>query len=222
MACFVKLFGTVFLGQPRGDAARHARDAEAGLYVPMGVLAMGCCALGVLPWLAIPLLDQAVAAWSWGLAEPALSLNSLASFAPISGLAVLLLLLSGATVLLVRRALRRQPLGRAGTWDCGYAEPSPRMQYTGASFGDAQVSLLGWALWPKRSMPKIAGMFPAWARFQMEVPDAVLDRVVAPVFRLAGHYLPALRLLQQGQVQVYVLYILAIVLVLLLWGRVGF
>jgi hypothetical protein len=50
------------------------------------------------------------------------------------------------------------------------------------------------------------------------VPDAVLDRAVLPTFRIAVIFLPWMRLVQQGRVQVYVLYILAMLIVLLLWG----
>ena len=49
----------------------------------------------------------------------------------------------------------------------------------------------------------------------------MLDRLVTPLFRATGRYLPRLRVLQQGQTHVYVLYILIVMIVLLVWGSVG-
>lgn len=42
-----------------------------------------------------------------------------------------------------------------------------------------------------------------------------------PLFYTAGRYVPWLRVVQQGQTQLYVLYVLVIVLVLLCWGAMG-
>lgn len=42
----------------------------------------------------------------------------------------------------------------------------------------------------------------------------MLDRIVLPAMRLITHFLGWARLLQQGQIQVYVLYVLLTVLVL--------
>jgi hypothetical protein len=41
---------------------------------------------------------------------------------------------------------------------------------------------------------------------------------VLPAIRITARLLPRARLLQQGKVQIYVLYILVILIVLLAWG----
>jgi hypothetical protein len=53
------------------------------------------------------------------------------------------------------------------------------------------------------------------------VPDTILDRLVLPAFRASDRFLPRLRVMQQGRTHVYVFYILAIMIVLLLWGGAG-
>jgi hydrogenase-4 component B len=95
------------------------------------------------------------------------------------------------------------------------------MQYTGSSLGDSLVSLASFLLWPKRFRTGLRGLFPRPSAFKSHVPDTVLDRLVAPLFRAAGQYLPRLRVLQQGQTQVYVLYILLVMIVLLVWSNLG-
>jgi hypothetical protein len=88
------------------------------------------------------------------------------------------------------------------------------MQYTGSSFGQMLVSLFSWALWPRVRRKKVRGLFPTNGRFQSEVPDTVLDRAVLPGLRTAADFLRWTRLLQQGHIQVYVLYIVLTVAVL--------
>ena len=44
VACFVKVFGAVFLGSARTEVARHAHESAGSMLGPMGVL-MGCCLL---------------------------------------------------------------------------------------------------------------------------------------------------------------------------------
>jgi hydrogenase-4 component B len=220
VACFVKLLGTVFLGSPRGQLADQAHDPPASMIAPMVVLAVGCAAIGLFPMIATGLLEQAAKTW----ASVPDSTVSIAVLAPLRGVAVLGLGLV-ALVAVIMSVLSVLPtwrvVGAAGTWDCGYAQPTARMQYTGSSFGDTLVTLYRFIVWPRTHRPAMRGLFPRAVHFKSIVPDTVLDRIVLPVFQTAGRYVPWLRVVQQGQTQLYVLYVLVIVLVLLLWGAMG-
>ena len=221
VACFVKVLGAVFLGVPRSDAAAAAHDPGASLVAPMAALAIGCAALTLFPWLAAPILDRAVAEWAGAPQRPMPLIRTLAPLFWLSVTGSALIAASLAAMFLVRRAIRRHRLSRAGTWDCGYIRPTARMQYTGSSFGHTLVRLFAWALWPQRDAPRITALFPAPTALANALPDPVLDRVVLPLFRAADGWLPWLRLFQQGQTQVYILYFLIIILLLLLWGSIG-
>lgn len=219
VACFVKLFATVYLGEARlPESAPH----EAGplLLGPMALLAVGCVAVGLLPALAMAPLEAAARQWAT-LPE----LPRVASVAPLGWLTALgaaLVAGSGALALAVRLAVKGRVVRRGPTWDCGYARPTARMQYTGSSLGASIMGLTSFVVWPTHFITVLRGLFPRRpAAFKSVVPDVVLDRLVIPVFRAAGRYLPRLRVLQQGQTHVYVLYILLVMIVLLLWGNVG-
>ncbi|MHB8972414.1 MAG: proton-conducting transporter transmembrane domain-containing protein [Pirellulaceae bacterium] len=221
VACFVKLFGTVFLGTPRSDAAKHAHDPPAHMLLPMAALALGCMGLGVLPVFTAPLLGKAVQ--SWAALPDALS-PLLTDLAPLNSLSCVALGICGLVLVIamIWTVLSRwKIIQQAGTWDCGYAQPTARMQYTGSSFAQMLVNLFAFIVWPRRHEPKVVGVLPRKTRFKSVMPDTVLDRLVRPVFRLAGQYLPRLRVFQQGQTQFYVLYVLVTVIVLLLWGSMG-
>ncbi len=219
VACFVKLFATVFLGEPRHKELARAHEAAPVLLGPMKVLAGGCALIGLCPLAASPALDAATRQCAQ-LPE----LPALATAAPLGWLTaggVALAALAAVLGLSLQAATRRRTVRTGPTWDCGYARPTPRMQYTGSSLGDALVSLTAFLLWPKRLRTSVRGLFPRPASFKSHVPDTVLDRLVIPFFRSTGHYLPRLRVLQRGQTHVYVLYILIVMIVLLVWGNSG-
>lgn len=217
LACFVKVFGVAFLGKSRTSAAARASESPASMILPMAILAAGCAAIGIAPFTVAPLLDRAVAAWA-GDASIA-PIASLLPLGPIGVLsAALLVLAGGGSVLLGRRLSPRiEAQAPIETWSCGYARPASSMQYTASSFAQMLLGLLRAVLRPKRRDPHVQGIFAAPSRFASHLDDFVLDGQILPAARLAQRWLVRLRRLQQGIVQHYVLYIVAIVIALLIW-----
>lgn len=215
VACFVKAFGAVFLGEPRTAAGQGAAESPATMLAPLAILAGLCLAIGLFPWAVAPALDRAGAAWT-GTGPP--SVATLAPLGAVGALSLGLVALLAAGFLALRRRLRHRPPVRAVTWDCGYAAPTARMQYTASSFGQLLVGLFAPALRPAVHAPRLTAPFPGRASFESHVPDAVLDRALLPLFRDSADLLGRLRVLQQGRVQAYVAYILATLLALLFWS----
>ena len=210
VACFVKVYGVVFLGEPRSEAGRDAHDPPAPMIAPMVVLAGGCFFIGLVPWAVMPLLGDAVSAWAPGADPQILSMAPMGWISAAGGS-----LLGGAAVAFVWLRRRAAAAPRAGTWDCGCPAPSPRMQYTASSFGQFLVSQFAWALRPRVHKPELAGLFPAAGRFESRVDDVMLKKGVAPAWRWSLRAMGRLRFLQQGRIQVYVLYVAAFAVVLL-------
>ncbi|HLF93048.1 MAG TPA: proton-conducting transporter membrane subunit [Planctomycetota bacterium] len=217
VACFVKVYGAVFLGSPRTDRASRVHESPWTLLVPMGVLAFACAFIGLLPFTVAPLLERAVAAWT--PQEPG-SQGRLASLAPLETLSVIAMTLSGILALLgLAWLLRRRagPVGRTVTWDCGYAAPSARMQYTASSFAESLVGLLSWALRPRRHPPRIEGLFPAPSKGESHVGDVVMDDLIVPFLGWMRRHIEALRARLGTLVQHYLLYGALTLVLLLLW-----
>jgi NADH:ubiquinone oxidoreductase subunit 5 (subunit L)/multisubunit Na+/H+ antiporter MnhA subunit len=215
VACFVKVYGMVFLGAPRSESADDAHESGTAMIVPMLVLA-GCCTLiGVAPAAVAPLLDRVAADWA-GEAIGDVSLAAAAPLAAISVIAAILVALFVAgTVLLLALGIRRAPT--SVTWDCGYAAPSARMQYTSSSFAGTLVGLFSWALQPRTHRPRIEGLFPPESEFHSHVDDTVLHKAVWPVTGAVAKLFSRARYLQQGSLQAYLLYILVVIVFLLFW-----
>jgi NADH:ubiquinone oxidoreductase subunit 5 (subunit L)/multisubunit Na+/H+ antiporter MnhA subunit len=217
VAAFVKVFAAVFAGTPRTPAASHGRDPGPAMLAPMLVLAACCLLIGLWPSAALGLLNDAVGQWS-ARGRPTAPLQGYVALRWVSFLGLSLIALCAAVgAWLMRRKGRAQT--RSGlTWDCGYARPTARIQYSGSSFSQMLVDLLGWVLWPRTRAPRLRGAFPSAEAFASEVPDVVLDRTLLPALGAADGILARARVIQRGTVQVYLLYVLGILIVLLLLG----
>lgn len=218
-ACFTKAFGIVFLGEPRSEHGAHAHEPGLAMRIPMLLLAAGC----VLIALFAPAVTQVLAGAlepATGLASAAVQEQLAASAGPLSLVVLVTLGLAGLVVVLVGlRAwlLAGREVREGVTWDCGYARPAPRMQYTASSFAQPLTDLFGLFLKTRRRFSPPEGLFPAGAFLATETPDAWHERLYRPAFAAIGWGLSQLRWLQHGRVQLYVLYIGVVLLFLLVW-----
>ena len=180
----------------------------------MRFLAVGCVLVGIFPALLVRLLDNAIAAWAPGpLSIPLAGIINLWWITA----AALPLMICGAAIVLWVQHWRRGYQGKAiGTWGCGYARPSSRMQYTGSSLMQWMGVILRGMLWRRERLPVVGGIFPQAADYTCQAPDPLLDGVAEPVLGKVGQVLESARILQSGSTQLYMLYILLIVLILLL------
>ena len=218
-ACFTKAFGITFLGEARTAPAAEARESGPAMIVPMAALAAGCLAIGLLGPLALSALAP-LAAGLAGLSPGAAD----ALLAPVRGGLTNVLIAAGALAAIVAllallRGLlqRRRSRARAGTWDCGYVLPSARMQYTSSSFAQPLTGMFRSLLRTRRVSAEVSGLFPAKASLSTETPDVFSDHVYHPVFGGIGSLFTRLRWLQHGRLQLYVLYVAAALLALLIW-----
>ena len=212
---FVKAYGVAFLGQPRSASGAHAHDPVGPMAWPLGLLAVACAGLGLATPVLSVTVDAAFAHWA-GVAAAG-PLHTIAPLAAVAWACLGLTCGMGAIAWLLRRRISQVPVASAGTWDCGYALPTARMQYTAASFSQATVELFGTALAAHDRPPRVEGLFPSRATLVVQLPDLVLDRVLAPALHRIGAALAAVRVLHSGRTQAYFLYMLILLVALLLW-----
>lgn len=217
---FVRLAGIVLLGSPRSEAARHAHESSPWMLGPMLVLVLLCLTVAVIPQVVAGLFSGALAQLLGPDAGRVL-LDLEGSDAPlqvVGGInAVLLVAITAGTALFLAWS-RRSEQAEGPTWGCGYVRPTERMQYTGRSFAEMLAEhLLPRFLRPhtKRQAPR--GLFPSKGDFGAETPDPVSEKVYEPFFRRWADRFARLRILQQGQLHVYLVYILLVVVLALTW-----
>jgi hydrogenase-4 component B len=217
LACFVKVCGVVFLGLPRSRAAERAHECGPSMRAAMTVLAAACLGIGLVPVLFWPLVVRAVVVWrpEWAAATPVVPLGTLGLVH--SMLAVLAVL----AVVFLRWRVKRNGVVRAVTWDCGYAAPTARMQYTAGSFAGIVTGWFAWILRPRLHAHPVTGLFPRSAALDQHTPETVLEEVVEPAATLVMRLSTAVRRLQHGRMSAYILYLLlgvAGLAVLAVWG----
>jgi hydrogenase-4 component B len=173
--------------------------------VPMFGLAAACGILGLLPVAVWPAVQHAVAAWNpgWPGSHPPASLATLSAVQ----IALAILAVMGASALW-RRA-RTNGVQRGLTWDCGYAAPTARMQYTGGSFAVLAVGWFAWVLQPQRRRHWPRGLCPGHADHMERIPETVLERVIGPASAVVMSASAWVRQRQHGRLPDYILYLVA-------------
>lgn len=217
VACFTKAFGVIFLGEPRSDHAAHAHEAGPAMRIPMLVLAAACAGIGLGgPCLPI-LLQSAVGILTGGVSAPADLTGIVAVLWRITAVFGGLMLLALLLACLRSRLLADRPVTRAVTWDCGYAAPTARMQYTASSFADPIVRMFRAVLRTHKRFDPPAGLFPASSSLSTSTLDVYKEHLYTPVFSAAGRLLARFRWIQHGRLNLYILCIVLALLALLGW-----
>ena len=205
MASFAKAGAMIFLGAQRTQAADQAHECGNWMRGPMLALAGVCVMIGLAPMLFWPAVSRAVGEWhpAWAGMEAPAPLSTLGSVH-----VGLLILFSAAAAWLWRKA-QANGLRRGLTWDCGFATPTARMQYTSGSFAGITTGWFRWILQPERKLRRPRGHFPRTAIRLERIPETVLERIVAPASVLILQLSTTVRRLQHGHLQFYILYLVA-------------
>jgi hydrogenase-4 component B len=217
LACFAKAAAIVFLGAPRTHAAEHAHECGAWMRGPMLTLAGGCLLLGLAPMIFWPAIARAVGAWNpaWTTVEAPAPLSALGTVQIALGCA------AAAMAMWLWQRTHANGLRRALTWDCGYAAPTARMQYTSGSFAGLAAAWFTWLLQPERVLRRPRSLLPTSASRFERVPETVLERVLTPAAEVILRLSTATRRLQHGRLSAYILYVVAGLLALSLFVLLG-
>jgi hydrogenase-4 component B len=214
LACFTKVVGVVFQGEPRGPAARNADEKGITMLIPMLALAAVCIGIGMFPTLCMPFVAKAVASMGLGYGPipvtPFIELTANITRTTILVLAVFLAILVLRTIL-----YRNKTITQSGTWGCGFTQPTVRMQYSGSSYAASILEFFKPVAPLSESQTAINGCFPSTTHYNSHVNDIAelqLGRIiVTPVMALFDK----LRWLQHGDIHLYIGYILLAIVVLL-------
>jgi len=214
LACFTKVIGVVFQGEPRTKAAENVDEAGATMLISMSVLAGACLLIGIFPQLIIQLPIKATLALGLTfdpiLFDPILKITENISLAALI-FAALFLLVTAIRFLLYKG----KTITRSGTWGCGFTQPTVKMQYTGSSYASFILDFFSPMAPLAEDHPPITGRFPAKTYYRSQVNDIAqlyMNRViVTPVL----FFFDKLRWIQHGDIHLYIGYILLAIILLL-------
>jgi hydrogenase-4 component B len=225
VACFVRAFGIAFLALPRTEAAARAREAGPAMRAAMALLVAGCVGLALGPTAALPRLGGAAARL---LGDPAPALGDdlftiavSGDFAtlsmPVIALALGLGLLVPVVLLRLARAPRRTR--RYETWGCGRMLQTSRMEYTAIAFASPVRRIFDFLYRPQTRLE--VEVHPESRFFVRRMAYGHSTRALAeewlyvPVLGVLRLGAARVRAIQSGSTNLYLIYVLATLIVLL-------
>lgn len=227
-ACFVKVFGVIFLGQARSRNSEKAQEiTDKGMLSALALLAGLCFLFGIFPGLMLNLINH-VAEQLLGHSLPNDSAFGWIWLAPVSAhkatyAAPLVLVGSLIAAGVSFWYLRRNPatrMRRADTWDCGFGGLTPRMQYTSGSFTMPfrRIFSNAWIIEEhiEKDMHGAMNIDVAAVRYQLHIQDHSWPRLYQPIERTVNKMAKQVGRIQTGNIRVYLGYSFA-TLILLLW-----
>jgi NADH:ubiquinone oxidoreductase subunit 5 (subunit L)/multisubunit Na+/H+ antiporter MnhA subunit len=219
LACFTKAFGVIFLGEPRSNYAKQAHEVGFCMKSSMIILVVICVLLGICsPWVIKSAGNVIFEITSIPLEVVQAELASTSAI--LMNVVIISLILLGLTITLAvsrKLILSVRGIRQAGTWDCGYAKPDARMQYTAASFSQPLTDLFKMFLRSLKKISPLRAIFPAQTVFRTDTSDISEKYMYQPLFHWVNSSLSRLRWLQQGRLQIYILYIAVTLWILLIW-----
>jgi hydrogenase-4 component B len=224
-AAFVKVYGVAFLGKARERRVARAHEVPAGMLTGMGLLAVLCLVLGVLPTTVVGVLKavpqlligeipthMTAHGWLW-LTPVSADVASYSAPLVLAGIAI--------TFIIGRLLLRRNanPIRRSAPWDCGFGPLNARMQYTAAAFAQPIRRVFG-GVWKVQEQVEIKHAdAPATlvngVRHQLHISDWSWLKLYEPIGRLVLAGARHIGLLHSGHIRTYLMYSFATLLVLL-------
>jgi len=223
-ACFVRVYGTAFLGRPRSTEAATAHDVPLVQQIAMGGLALLCILGGLLgSVLAAALAPVLQTMFGGAMAPPGFgpTLFSLIAFDPDRSIydapiIALFVTIASLTTLVVVHRLSERRTRRGPAWDCGFPDPSPATQYTASSFAQPLRRVFGTTVFRAREqvdMPEPGDGRPA--RFVVTMRDLAWDAFYAPVERSISWLTDRFNPLQYLTIRRYLVFMFTALIVLL-------
>jgi hydrogenase-4 component B len=214
LACFTRVMGVVFQGEPRSKAAVNVNEHGTLMLIPMVLLAGACILIGVFPTFFMTLAIKAAASLGLGYAriplEPFTELT-----VNITRFALLVFALFAGILLLRTWLYRGKAVTRSGTWGCGFTQPTVKMQYTSSSYAASILEFFRPAAPLSEEHAPIQGCFPARTHYRSQVHDAAELQMHRLVVKPVTWLFDRLRWLQHGDIHLYIGYILLAIVVLL-------
>lgn len=216
--CFTKAFGIVFLGNPRSEAAKQAKEVSNNMISPQYLSIAFILVIGLASYLFVkPVFNMISEIFVLPESEniPDHTLSNLAKISMTGGIFILTVVF-----LLVYRFyhLKNKAIEIGETWGCGYTAGTFKQQYTATSYADNYIQLANPLLRTKKHSTKITEdeIFPAKKSFETHSPDVFKTSLINKPTNWFLGLLKKIAVMQTGQIQHYILYAFIFMLLLLL------
>nr|WP_268766533.1 hydrogenase 4 subunit B [Mariprofundus ferrooxydans] len=224
-ACFVKVFGVVFLGHARSEHVAGAHEVDGWMKLGMAIPALLCLLLGLLPVMFIPLMDAIPASllhvslgahlyehgWLWLTPVDATHASysapvALAGMLGVGGLVYWWLHPKGCRI------------RRGALWSCGNPHIHARMQYNATAFSQPLRRIFAGVLRPEEHIHverPAHKLLTRRVRYTVHVGDPAVRHLYQPLARLTLGLAKRVRHEHQRGIHAYLAWTFATILFLL-------
>jgi len=211
LIAFAKLFGIIFLGEPRSEQATKARECPRGMCLPQVVLVAGILLTGIFGNVGLRFVKPLL---RWMQLDMSGYIGLRNTFSQISIVLGIVLLVFGL-LYLIRKLCVKDIV--SPTWGCGYHKPSPRMQYTSLAF----VHPLSYFLKPfiliKKERIKAEGLFAREVEYAEHSEDPFWKCIVEPVSKALNWFFGLFSGMHNGRTDAYIAWCVGFLIVVLVW-----
>ena len=194
-AALAKAVGAVFLGEARSPEADRAKEVPRSMNAAVLGLFGGAVVLTVFS----PVIVAEITG-SDGM--------ELARVAAYAAAVSLLFTVLAAVFLFLQNSFRKRGIRRGPTWDCGYAKPDSRMEYTGTAFTQPLADFFSPVLRLRKHLKKPQGEFPSDGELEVEAEDGGVRTFWKPLSQILIRAAERCHTLQSGNLHFYIVLIL--------------
>lgn len=209
--CFTKAFSIVFLGTPRSENAGNVTgDADISMKITMLILSVFCLVIGIFPKYIVQFVQN--------ILTPFIQVESISSYLPvqfINNITIAVLVLFGTCLggVICRYIFKKER--NFEVWGCGYDKPNSKMQYTASSFVASFLEITKPLFVKKVDIKRPDIIFPTEAHYNSHVEDIEEEMLIKPALDFDKHFLKKFQILQNGNLQQYILYGLIFLIIIL-------
>jgi NADH:ubiquinone oxidoreductase subunit 5 (subunit L)/multisubunit Na+/H+ antiporter MnhA subunit len=207
---FTKVFGTIFLGNPRSDHTSESTEVSLSMRIPQYFIVLLILVIGIFP---VQFFERAIyivhSAFGVGyLQDTGKAISIVENLANIGRYSALVLI-ACAVILLIRYFFTRQlPSTNLTTWGCGYVAPKNTMQYTSKSFSKSLGKLTGFIVLEKKKFNELteSEIFPSQRKYISHYNDFFESQIIDRLTNWLNYFMNLFQFIQNGRTQMYILY----------------
>jgi formate hydrogenlyase subunit 3/multisubunit Na+/H+ antiporter MnhD subunit len=222
-ACFVKVYGVTFLGQPRYQSIHSVREPAGGMIVAQAFLALLCLLSGIFPTTIIDVLEI-IPQHLVGYGLPSASEQGWLWLTPISAKVssysapLVLLAIISVWIIFFLLLYTVKKTRRTAPWECGFGSVNPRMQYTATAFA-MPLQRIFKPVWRVEELVKESTdnktLYPQAIRYERHIADRWWLLLYEPLMNSVATIAKQIGRIQTGNIRTYLAYSFFTLLILL-------
>jgi formate hydrogenlyase subunit 3/multisubunit Na+/H+ antiporter MnhD subunit len=206
--CFTKVFSIIFLGTPRSEKVKHAKEVDNSMMIPNFIIGIMIIAIGFFPFLFMNPLAQIVSEFTHQTNAIQQIIPTLKNISLSTGIFVVLI---GFIWLLRMWQQKKQTIKQDSTWGCAYTGANPSIhQYTATSYADNFIQLSSKIVNVKKEFHEFKEdeIFPGERSFKTHSEDVFEKKLITFPSEIIVYWLKKIAVFQTGKIQHYLLYAL--------------